>query len=133
MTYATDQDATNVLLLCDDGMSAGLFATMNSVISNCATPLSLHFYIGLDAASGSVEAVAYTLSSLFKSSVRDITVVDVRSVTRLVVWYDEVSKLLTAQRTANIMNYARFFVADMVRCEIVPPRRVDRTSIQHPA
>ena len=112
MVCTSDPEPTNVVFLCDDACMRGLYATINSVVSNCKTPEHLHLYVGLDTKEG-VTTVAYTLMALFGSAVRDITVVDVHSVSHLVAWYGEISKLLTLQRTANIMNYARFFVADM--------------------
>lgn len=112
MVHHSEPDTTNIILLCDDACMPGLYATMNSVVANCKTPEHLHFYIGLDTKEG-VHSIAYALTALFGNDVADITVVDVRSVTHLVRWYEEISKLLTQQRTANLMNYARFFVADM--------------------
>jgi lipopolysaccharide biosynthesis glycosyltransferase len=114
MVRDSEPEPTNVILLCDDACMKGLFATINSVVRNCATPEHLHFYVGLSTNQpGGVDAVAYTLSALFGNAVSDITVVDVNSVGHLVQWYKDISKLLTTQRTANLMNYARFFVADM--------------------
>lgn len=112
MVVERDPDPTNVVLLCDDACKRGLYATMNSIITNCATSEHLHFHVGLDT-KGSIDAIAYTLTALFGNAVRDITVVDVHSVGHLVSWYHDISKLLKEQRTANMMNYARFFVADM--------------------
>lgn len=112
MVCTSDPEPTNVILLCDDACMIGLYATINSIVSNCKTPEHLHFYVGLDT-KDDVISVEYALMALFGSAVRDITVVDVRSVSHLVEWYGQISKLLTIQRTANIMNYARFFVSDM--------------------
>lgn len=112
MVCTSEPEPTNVILLCDDACMHGLYATMNSIVANCKTPEHIQFYVGLDTKED-VTTVAYALMALFGSTVRDITVVDVRSVSRMVAWYGEISKLLTPQRTANIMNYARFFVSDM--------------------
>lgn len=111
---------THVVLLCDENIEQGLFATINSIVANCATPNDLHLHVGLE--SSRIEACAEELEALFGDKVRALEVVDVHSVPTIVPWYRRVSAMLGVKRTSNLMNYARFFVADMFPSLASDPR-----------
>ena len=111
---------THVVLLCDENIEQGLFATINSIVANCATPKDLHLHVGLE--SSRIEACAEELQALFGDKVRALEVVDVHSVPTIIPWYRRVSAMLGAKRTSNLMNYARFFVADMFPSLASDPR-----------
>jgi lipopolysaccharide biosynthesis glycosyltransferase len=115
-----ESPATHVVLLCDENIEQGLFATINSIVANCATPRDLHFHIGLE--SSRIRECAEELDALFGDKVRAMDVVDVHSVPGIVPWYRRVSAMLGAKRTSNLMNYARFFVADMFPSLASDPR-----------
>ena len=111
---------THVVLLCDENIEEGLFATVNSIVANCASPRDLHFHVGLE--SSRIRECAEELDALFGGKVRAIDVVDVHSVPGIVLWYRRVSTMLGVKRTSNLMNYARFFVADMFPSLAADPR-----------
>ena len=111
---------THVVLLCDENIEQGLFATINSIVQNCATPRDLHIHVGLD--SSRIAECAEELEALFGDKVRALEVVDVHSVPTIVPWYRRVSAMLGVKRTSNLMNYARFFVADMFPSLASDPR-----------
>ena len=115
-----DTPATHVVLLCDENIEQGLFATINSIVQNCATPRDLHIHVGLD--SSRIAECAEELEALFGDKVRAVEVVDVHSVPDIVPWYRRVSAMLGVKRTSNLMNYARFFVADMFPSLASDPR-----------
>ena len=108
-----DQPAgeTHIVLLCDENIEQGLFATVNSIVANCATPEDLVFHVGLD--SSRVRETEHELQALFGDKTREIEVVDVNAFPNIAQWYHRINTKLGVKRTSNLMNYARFFVAEM--------------------